>query len=108
MDETRRHQTTLEARRLEILRLIRNAEESTKPVELDQASIGRLSRIDAMQQQAMALASARRRQQELVRIDSALRRIEDGEYGWCISCGEEIAPRRLELDPAVPTCVRCA
>lgn len=78
------------------------------PVELDQTSVGRLSRMDAMQQQAMALAAERRRAVALQRIEAALRRIESGEYGWCLECGEPIAPPRLALDPAAPLCVGCA
>jgi DnaK suppressor protein len=78
------------------------------PVELDQQSVGRLSRMDAMQQQAMAEAEARRRQAEIMRIDAALKRIGEGEYGWCLECGEAIAPRRLEIDPAASRCIGCA
>ncbi len=78
------------------------------PVELDQTSVGRLSRMDAMQQQAMALAIERRRASALARIDAALARIEAGEYGWCVQCGEPISPKRLALDPALPTCITCA
>ena len=81
---------------------------SRDPVELDQASVGRLSRMDAMQQQAMALATERRRASALARIDAALSRLETGEYGWCARCGEAVAPGRLALDPATPTCVACA
>jgi DnaK suppressor protein len=77
-------------------------------VELDQTSVGRLSRMDAMQQQAMALATERRRAAALAGIDAALSRMEIGEYGWCTQCGEPIAPGRLALDPAIPTCVACA
>lgn len=78
------------------------------PVALDQQSVGRLSRMDALQHQAMAQASERARARELQRIDAALRRIEDGEYGWCAECGEAIAGRRLEVDPCASLCVNCA
>ena len=78
------------------------------PVELDQQSAGRLSRMDAMQVQAMALEAERRRRVQIQRIDAALRRIEEGEYGCCINCGEEIAPGRLAIDPAVALCTGCA
>ena len=78
------------------------------PVELDQQSVGRLSRMDAMQQQAMAEAEARRRKSEIARIDAALKRVEEGEYGWCAECGEPIAPKRLEIDPAAAHCIACA
>jgi len=81
--------------------------DATKPVTLDQASVGRLSRMDAMQGQQMALEEARRRQQQLLRIASALRRIENGDFGYCSVCGEEIAQGRLMIDPAAPRCVAC-
>jgi DnaK suppressor protein len=84
------------------------AAESRGPVELDQQSVGRLSRMDALQQQAMADAEARRRQNDLARIGAALRRIEQGEYGWCSECGEPIGKRRLEADPMATRCIRCA
>lgn len=84
------------------------ANDSTRPVDLDQSSVGRLSRMDAMQSQAMALENKRRREIELTRIDAALERIEEGEYGYCAACDEEIAQRRLNLDPANPFCVQCA
>jgi DnaK suppressor protein len=81
--------------------------ESTKPVELDQASVGRLSRMDAMQGQQMAQEAARRRQRQLTRIEGALRRIANGEYGYCFVCGREIDVRRLSTDPAITRCVGC-
>lgn len=78
------------------------------PVELDQQSVGRLSRMDALQVQAMAQETSRRRAAQLRRIAAALARIDEGEFGFCIECGDEIPERRLELDPAVPLCVGCA
>ena len=60
------------------------------PVTLDQESVGRLSRIDAMQVQAMALAQKRRRKAERAGIAAALQRIEEGEFGYCIECGDQI------------------
>ncbi|NCN84269.1 MAG: TraR/DksA family transcriptional regulator [Sphingomonadales bacterium] len=78
------------------------------PVELDQQSVGRLSRMDAMQQQEMAQAEARRRVSDLARIEMARVRIAEGEYGWCAECGEPIGHKRLEIDPAAPLCIGCA
>lgn len=78
------------------------------PVTLDQASVGRLSRMDAMQQQAVARATERQRAAELIRIEKALQRIEEGEYGYCENCGRKIAEKRLEIDPAAPLCIKCA
>lgn len=84
------------------------AEADRATVTLDQESVGRLSRIDAMQVQAMALAQARRRQAKRGAIDAALSRLDEGEFGYCLKCGEEIAGLRLERDPAVTTCIDCA
>jgi RNA polymerase-binding transcription factor len=81
---------------------------SRDAVELDQQSVGRVSRIDAMQRQAMANAGEQRRIVLINRIIAALQRIEIDEYGYCLKCGEEIARKRLELDPAAPLCVACA
>ena len=82
--------------------------EATKTVVLDQASVGRLSRMDAMQGQQMALEGARRREQMLVRIEAALKRIETETFGDCFVCGEEIDARRLSVDPTITRCLRCA
>ena len=86
----------------------RDSEQARAPVELDQQSVGRLSRMDAIQQQAMAEAEARRRRQDLARIDAALERIEAGEYGWCDVCGDPIGARRLQVDPVATRCIGCA
>jgi len=98
----------LNARRDEILSLSEISSESRDAVALDQQSVGRLSRMDAMQAQAMAKANERQRRIELSRIEAALRRIEEDEYGYCQKCGEEIAPERLRVDPAASFCVDCA
>ncbi|MDF1729037.1 MAG: TraR/DksA C4-type zinc finger protein [Sulfitobacter sp.] len=83
------------------------AHEATRPVTLDQQSTGRLTRMDALQNQAMAQAQVRRRATERVRIQAALARIEQGEYGFCTDCGDEIAPARLAADPTIPRCRDC-
>lgn len=77
-------------------------------VELDQQSVGRLSRMDALQNQAMAKATDARRAGERARLTAALARLDEGEFGYCEDCGEEIAPGRLSLDPAATRCVDCA
>jgi len=82
--------------------------EDRAPVELDQTRIGRLSRVDALQGQAMATAQQERRQVERRRVEAAIARIEDGSYGECVRCGDEISEARLEADPANPLCVVCA
>ena len=80
----------------------------TRSVELDQARVGRLTRMDALQSQAMHQENNRRRDLELTRIDTALQRIENKEYGYCLDCGENIAEKRLEFDPSVTLCIHCA
>jgi DnaK suppressor protein len=101
-------QEWLLARRNELVEEDRVSEIDRAPVALDQDSVGRVSRIDAMQVQAMALAQHRRLEAERRAIEAALQRIEGGEYGWCLVCGEAIAPARLEHNPAAPTCIVCA
>lgn len=98
----------LEHELIETVRLIDESREYRAPIELDQQSVGRLSRMDAMQQQAMAQDITRRRQHRKVAIERALIRIRDGEFGYCAGCGEPIAVRRLEIDPTFEACVRCA
>lgn len=92
----------------ELRALLDTGEDAARVVELDQTSVGRLSRMDALQGQAMSQERARRRQRELQRIAAALRRLENGEYGDCQDCGEPIDVRRLEMDPAASLCIRCA
>ena len=103
-----RYKQKLCARKAELLALSEISQESRKAVELDQTSVGRVSRIDAIQSQAMALANERNRAGEMARIDSALARLERGDFGFCIVCDEKIAPKRLEFDPSLPTCITCA
>lgn len=98
----------LEMRREELRSLSSGAKDARKPVELDQQSVGRLSRQDALQQQAMANAQEARRANELRKIEAALKRIDEGEYGWCAECGETIAPRRLDVDLTATLCAPCA
>jgi len=77
-------------------------------VTLDQQSVGRLSRMDALQQQAMAQATQRRRDSRSLRIDAALKRMDIDEFGYCLDCGDLISKKRLDLDPTVPACLSCA
>jgi len=92
----------------ELQRLKGTGEAAASVVELDQTSVGRLSRMDALQGQAMSKETGRRRQLELQKIAGALRRIDSGDYGYCLSCEEPIAHARLTLDPAASLCIDCA
>lgn len=85
-----------------------SSQESTKPVTLDQTSVGRLSRMDSIQGQQMALEQRRRRQAQLSRISGALKRIDDGTFGQCFKCKEAIGFERLDFDPTTALCIQCA
>ncbi|MFP6901185.1 MAG: TraR/DksA C4-type zinc finger protein [Opitutales bacterium] len=97
----------LESKAKEIEAYLETSKDSAGVVELD-TSIGRLSRMDAIQSQQMALELRRRKEAELSSIRNALQRIEKGSYGTCILCRQPIAEGRLEVLPDVMTCVNCA
>lgn len=93
--------------REELEALERDETNAAETVELDQQRMGRLSRMDALQGQQMAQASARRRKEMLTRIEGALRRIDTGDFGFCFVCGEDIGEDRLSVDPTATRCVDC-
>ena len=94
--------------RAELAEVAETGHEAAQVVELDQTRVGRLSRMDAMQAQAMSAESERRCSQQLLLIESALRRIDDGDFGICTGCGEAIAENRLAANPTVLLCIECA
>ncbi len=91
-----------------LMQLLTQRVEDSSTVELDQARTGRLSRMDAMQQQAMVKASIERAQYRVKLLQAALRRIKENRYGLCVTCEEPINPKRLEIDPAILYCIDCA
>ena len=97
----------LEAQRCELETLLASEQTDSRPVSLDQQSVGRVSRIDAIQQQQMAIASQQQARQQLQLVLRALQRIEDGDYGECLECGETIARARLEAQPFAVLCIAC-
>ena len=98
----------LEERILEIKAEISKANtEDTKPISPD-VSIGRLSRLDSMQMQQMALEARRRQQMLLVRLEEAMKRLHQGIFGKCLQCGHDIAEERLRYQPDAVLCMRCA
>lgn len=105
---TERFRAQLIAMRAELENLRQIARSETDTVALDQQSVGRLSRMDALQRQAMGAEQERRRGHDLQRIAAALQRIENDEFGACVDCGEDIAEGRLKADPTVALCIRCA
>lgn len=83
-------------------------DQSSDTVHLDQQSVGRLSRMDALQGQALAKAGKARAERQLKMIEAALMRIDNDDYGECMECGEPINPKRLEIDPTTLHCIDCA
>ena len=86
--------------------LVTNTQE-TDVVELDTA-IGRLSRMDAMQNQQMALELKRRQEARLHRVERSLKNIDKRKYGVCGKCRKPIDESRLEVQPDAVMCIRCA
>ena len=86
--------------------ILEQTEEQGKPVDLDEP-IGRLSRMDAIQQQKMQSAGREAQKIQLAQVRRALTAIEDDEYGFCRRCEEPVGFRRLEIQPEAPFCVRC-
>lgn len=86
---------------------IAQTEADRQPVELDQQMVGRLSRMDAIQQQALAKGTTNRRHMVIQRAELALKRIDDGEFGFCTDCGDEVEEARLTIDPSVALCLDC-
>lgn len=97
----------LEAKRRELELQLANADDATRPVTLDQQSVGRVSRIDAIQQQQMAIANQQQATQLSKRIEFALQRIDNGEFGYCLQCEEPIAFARLQAQPFANLCLDC-
>jgi DnaK suppressor protein len=100
--------TSLLQRRDKLLEAVQSGADGSETVELDQTRQGRLSRMDALQGQAMSIAAKNRRNQEMANIERALQRIDEGSYGVCQRCDNEIPVRRLEFDMTVLYCIDCA
>lgn len=98
----------LMALRRELASVEEISSQSAETVELDQTRMGRLSRMDAMQAQAISVAAKLRMQAQRRQIEAALQRIQDDEYGWCVECAQRIDTKRLEFDPTALLCITCA
>jgi DnaK suppressor protein len=97
----------LEAELSQVSEMLAQAALSAGTVTLDQASVGRVSRIDAIQQQAMAIESRERLAVRVRRIEATLNRINAGTFGSCCSCGAGVEPERLQLDATTVFCADC-
>lgn len=100
-------QPLIEARIVEIEKALANSAKDAEAIAPDKA-IGRLSRLDSMQMQQMALNARGRQKQEIKFLEEALKRIEHGNYGQCMICRRDIPRERLEYQLQAVTCVSCA
>ncbi|HUG39555.1 MAG TPA: TraR/DksA family transcriptional regulator [Longimicrobiales bacterium] len=89
-------------------RSMRTTEEALRPVKLDQSAVGRLSRIDSLQNQGLTRNLQEREQAKLGQVITAFQRLEAGTYGICTECGGEVPFERLEVFPETPTCTSCS
>ncbi|MDG2308547.1 MAG: TraR/DksA C4-type zinc finger protein [Candidatus Binatia bacterium] len=91
----------------ELVQALELAAEGTATVELDQQSVGRLSRMDEMQRQAVAKSGRRSLELRLQQVRAALVGISRDEYGDCRACEEPIGFPRLKARPETPFCLEC-
>jgi DnaK suppressor protein len=106
-EQLRELDNALRALEEQLLEALDDSQAGAGTVELDQTRVGRVSRGDALQQQAMAQAGQRALQQRLAATRAALRRMDKGDYGYCLECEEPIAFGRLQRQPEVAYCLRC-
>ncbi len=92
----------------ELQAALAGTQEQAGTVDLDQAAVGRLSRVDALQAQAMAQEQERRTQIRLEQVVNAVARLDNDAYGICVRCGDDISEGRLEARPEAPFCLACA
>ena len=97
----------LERARARLARSRRTSRDAAKPVALDQTAVGRVSRIDAIQNQSMTRGLQERDQARAAQIDEALRRMDAGTYGRCAGCGSAIPYERLLVFPEAQACGSC-
>lgn len=92
----------------EARRYLDDSADASHAVELDQTRQGRLSRMDAMQAQAMSQAARSRAEAKLQRVVNTRKRLDSPTFGECIDCDEPIDAARLYHDPTVLRCIECA
>ncbi|MFD2178336.1 TraR/DksA family transcriptional regulator [Veronia pacifica] len=101
------YKSMLETLRVELEDELHQLADAAQEVTLDQQSFGRLSRMDAIQQQEMAKSNMVHVEQRLKEIAHALLRLEEDDYGYCESCGEDISEDRLRIKPEANLCISC-
>lgn len=108
MTETERQelQNAIEDEVANLARDIERLSEEVKPIPPDRA-IGRLTRMEAINSKSMCEANLRKAKVRSQRLQEALLRLDDEEYGICISCERAIPIKRLLLVPESTRCVTC-
>lgn len=97
---------TLKELEAETTERIKANEASTESPQMNSA-VGRLTYIDAYQQEQVSLHARRKLQARLGDIRDALQRLKEGTYGTCVKCGTAILPERMEYMPETPFCTKC-
>ncbi len=100
-------QRDLQTLQRELEQSLADTASAARPVELDQPTMGRLSRMDAIQQQKMLEANRMAMKSRMQLVGAALGRLNEDDYGDCMSCGESIAYSRLKARPESVFCVGC-
>ncbi len=106
--DLKRFKSLLINQKTSLLKAGETGRQAEQVVDLDQTRVGRLSRMDALQTQAMSIETGRRRRLKLAAITAALDRLSTGAYGKCFECGEPVNPGRLAADPSAELCIKCA
>ena len=106
LDQIDELRADLEALRTELERALASSEQGARPVEVD-APIGRVSRMDAIQQQSMTKANREAAKLRLKQVEAALERCERGAYGACLECEESVGFQRLKARPEAVLCIAC-
>ncbi|MCP4432386.1 MAG: TraR/DksA family transcriptional regulator [Gammaproteobacteria bacterium] len=97
----------LKHQKKQLQKQLENTRADSQPVTLDQQSVGRVSRIDAIQQQQMAIANREQNKNLLIAINKSLSRFDNDEYGFCLECGEAVGFKRLQVQPHTDFCLAC-
>ena len=99
--------TSLETLQENLQQQLLSSAAQAQPVTLDQQAVGRVSRIDAIQQQHIAIASRQQTKILMIQVQAALARIDAGDYGYCQECGELVGLLRLKAQPYARWCLQC-
>jgi DnaK suppressor protein len=104
-DQRQELRAALDALSHELTALVDGTADTVRPVDLEEP-IGRISRMDAIQQQRMASAS-RDRHSHRLRLVKVARQRDPEEYGLCRLCDDPIRYARLKIQPEATLCITC-